>query len=293
MTGHATSSCSSRSSRATTWTPTSVLISAALIGDTAHFAREDEVEAAWAIVDPLLHSAHGAARIPAGQLGPGRRPKSSSRAPAAGTTRARSRRTGRARARPPRRAEVFHTTLGDTLAENRCGRLALSFALRRLARPLTATTPQRVARVLAADPAHRRSQRSAVGDPRALRRRSHQGRPVASTAALPAPEGCAPLMTDIPRLRAGGVGAQFWSVCIPASVTGPAAVQMTLEQIDLVKRMCARYPNDLAMAYTRRRHRAAAQGAPHRLPDRRRGRPSDQRLPRGAACSITTPARAT
>jgi glucose-6-phosphate 1-dehydrogenase len=31
-----------------------VLISAALIGDTAHFAREDEVEAAWAIVDPAL-----------------------------------------------------------------------------------------------------------------------------------------------------------------------------------------------------------------------------------------------
>jgi glucose-6-phosphate 1-dehydrogenase len=34
-----------------------VLISAALIGDTSHFAREDEVEAAWAIVDPVLRSA--------------------------------------------------------------------------------------------------------------------------------------------------------------------------------------------------------------------------------------------
>jgi len=32
-----------------------VLISAALIGDTTHFAREDEVEAAWAVVDPVLH----------------------------------------------------------------------------------------------------------------------------------------------------------------------------------------------------------------------------------------------
>ncbi|HKD54165.1 MAG TPA: hypothetical protein VKB72_08075, partial [Steroidobacteraceae bacterium] len=31
-----------------------VLLSAALIGDTSHFAREDEVEAAWAIVDPVL-----------------------------------------------------------------------------------------------------------------------------------------------------------------------------------------------------------------------------------------------
>ena len=71
-----------------------------------------------------------------------------------------------------------------------------------------------------------------------------------STLALPAPEGSPPLMTDIPRLRAGHVGAQFWSVWIPAETAGPAAVQMTIEQIDLVKRMCARYPKDLAMAYT-------------------------------------------
>jgi membrane dipeptidase len=71
-----------------------------------------------------------------------------------------------------------------------------------------------------------------------------------STAGLPAPEGSPPLMTDIPRLRAGHVGAQFWSVYIPVEVTGPAAVQMTIEQIDLVKRMCGRYPKDLAMAYT-------------------------------------------
>ncbi len=72
----------------------------------------------------------------------------------------------------------------------------------------------------------------------------------ASTAALPAPPDGAPLMTDIPRLRAGRVGAQFWSVWIPAATRGPEAVQMTLEQIDLVKAMCARYPADLAMAYT-------------------------------------------
>ena len=71
-----------------------------------------------------------------------------------------------------------------------------------------------------------------------------------STLALPAPEGSPPLMSDIPRLRAGHVGAQFWSVWIPAETAGPAAVQMTIEQIDLVKRMCARYPQDLAMAYT-------------------------------------------
>ena len=71
-----------------------------------------------------------------------------------------------------------------------------------------------------------------------------------STAALPAPPDSPPLMTDIPRLRRGLVGGQFWSVFIPPEVKGSAAVQMTLEQIDLVKAMCARWPNDLAMAYT-------------------------------------------
>ncbi len=59
-----------------------------------------------------------------------------------------------------------------------------------------------------------------------------------------------PLMTDIPRLRAGHVGAQFWSVWIPPTVTGPAAVKMTLEQIDIVHTMVARYPHDLQMAYS-------------------------------------------
>ena len=58
------------------------------------------------------------------------------------------------------------------------------------------------------------------------------------------------LMTDMARLRAGRVGGQFWSVYIPASITGPAAVQTTLEQIDVVHRLAARYPRDLAMAYT-------------------------------------------
>jgi membrane dipeptidase len=72
----------------------------------------------------------------------------------------------------------------------------------------------------------------------------------ASTVALPPPAGSPPLMTDIPRLRQGQVGAQFWSVFIPSDIKGPQAVQTTLEQIDLVKAMCARYPGDLAMAYS-------------------------------------------
>ncbi len=70
------------------------------------------------------------------------------------------------------------------------------------------------------------------------------------TTRLPFPPDAAALMTDIPRLRAGKVGGQFWSVWVPVDLKGFEAVQTTLEQIDLVKRMCARYPGDLAMAYT-------------------------------------------
>jgi membrane dipeptidase len=70
------------------------------------------------------------------------------------------------------------------------------------------------------------------------------------TARLPFPPDSAALMTDIPRLRTGHVGGQFWSVWVPVNIKGFEAVQTTLEQIDLVKRMCARYPDDLAMAYS-------------------------------------------
>ncbi|WP_330887033.1 dipeptidase [Rudaea sp.] len=72
----------------------------------------------------------------------------------------------------------------------------------------------------------------------------------ADTSKLPAPEGEAKLMTDIPRLRAGHVGGQFWSVWIPVSLKGPEVVQVTLEQMDIVKAMAARWPRDFAMAYT-------------------------------------------
>jgi membrane dipeptidase len=82
----------------------------------------------------------------------------------------------------------------------------------------------------------------------------------ANTSRIPPPPNSAPLMTDIPRLRAGRVGAQFWSVWVPAELKGPEAVQTTLEQIDLVKRLVARYPADLELAYTvadiRRIHKA-------------------------------------
>ncbi|MDF2444021.1 MAG: rane dipeptidase [Subtercola sp.] len=69
--------------------------------------------------------------------------------------------------------------------------------------------------------------------------------------------------TDIARLRAGGVGAQFWSVFVEDSTGVPeagvgagsfagnaAAVQATLEQIDWVYRLAARYPDDFQVART-------------------------------------------
>jgi membrane dipeptidase len=58
------------------------------------------------------------------------------------------------------------------------------------------------------------------------------------------------LMTDIPRLRAGGVGGQFWSVYVPAELQGEAAVTATLEQIDIVHRMMRKYPDTFAPALT-------------------------------------------
>lgn len=58
------------------------------------------------------------------------------------------------------------------------------------------------------------------------------------------------LQTDLPRLRAGGVGGQFWSVFVPCSLAGDAAVAATLEQIDAVRRMVARYPDAFALATT-------------------------------------------
>jgi membrane dipeptidase len=54
--------------------------------------------------------------------------------------------------------------------------------------------------------------------------------------------------TDIPRLRAGGVKAQFWSVYIPSEHAFPA--RTVTEQIDLVRRMAERYPGVFEMAYT-------------------------------------------
>src|SRR5688572_2719249 len=58
--------------------------------------------------------------------------------------------------------------------------------------------------------------------------------------------------TDIPRLREGGVGGQFWSVYIPSGADTAARgfARIQLEQIDIALRMVERYPRDLALALT-------------------------------------------
>jgi membrane dipeptidase len=58
------------------------------------------------------------------------------------------------------------------------------------------------------------------------------------------------LHTDIPRLRQGGVGAQFWSVYVPSSMQGREAVRATLEQIDIVHRMTERWPQTFTLVRT-------------------------------------------
>ncbi|MFD5398458.1 dipeptidase [Streptomyces sp. NPDC127097] len=58
------------------------------------------------------------------------------------------------------------------------------------------------------------------------------------------------LHTDLPRLRAGGVGAQFWSVYVRSDYAGDKAVTATLEQIDVVRQLVARYPDVLRPART-------------------------------------------
>jgi membrane dipeptidase len=58
-------------------------------------------------------------------------------------------------------------------------------------------------------------------------------------------KGVIVMQTDLKRLRQGRVGAQFWSVYVSATLSEPQAVQATLEQIDVMKRLIARYPRDL------------------------------------------------
>ena len=58
------------------------------------------------------------------------------------------------------------------------------------------------------------------------------------------------LQTDLPRIAAGGMGGQFWSVYVPSSLSEPEAVTQTLEQIDALSALCRRYPDRLEPART-------------------------------------------
>jgi membrane dipeptidase len=58
------------------------------------------------------------------------------------------------------------------------------------------------------------------------------------------------LMTDLTKIEAGGLGGQFWSVYVPATLQGDHAVSATLEQIDFVHTMVGRYPGAFELART-------------------------------------------
>jgi membrane dipeptidase len=57
-----------------------------------------------------------------------------------------------------------------------------------------------------------------------------------------------PLHTDIERLRTGHVGAQFWALYVPSSYEGPGAARILFEQIDVTRRIIARYGDTFALA---------------------------------------------
>ncbi len=82
----------------------------------------------------------------------------------------------------------------------------------------------------------------------ALRQAAEDRAAGADPAAIDISQPVEFLHTDLPRLARGGVGAQFWSVYVPARLQGEAAVVATLEQIDLVRRLAARYPDALRLA---------------------------------------------
>ena len=56
------------------------------------------------------------------------------------------------------------------------------------------------------------------------------------------------MQTDFARIRKGHLGAQFWSVYVNFNLPEPQAVQATLEQIDTIKRLIARYPGQMQLA---------------------------------------------
>lgn len=127
--------------------------------------------------------------------------------------------------------------------------LITSAALALAAAPLAAKTPQQVAEAaLKAAPVwdghndlpwQLRERRKNLIEGFDLRDTSASADPAAERGVL---------HTDLARMRTGRVGAQFWSVYVPARYTDEQAIQAVLEQIDVTRRMVARYPADLQMA---------------------------------------------
>src|SRR5574338_1263727 len=57
-------------------------------------------------------------------------------------------------------------------------------------------------------------------------------------------------MTDLPRIRAGHLGGQFWSIYIPGEIKDSGYARVQLEQFDIARRMIAQYPNDMEFVTT-------------------------------------------
>ena len=86
--------------------------------------------------------------------------------------------------------------------------------------------------------------------PWALRERARSGGGDVSQVVFDLDTPADGLHTDLPRLAAGRVSAQFWSVYVPVSLAGDGAVAAVLEQIDLARRMIACYPGSFGLALT-------------------------------------------
>ena len=103
--------------------------------------------------------------------------------------------------------------------------------------------------------------------------------------------------TDLPRLRTGGVAAQFWSVFVPCSLPGDAAVTATLEQVDFVCGLVDAFPEDLTLCRTAEQVRAAMRAGRiaslmgmeggHSINSSLATSLSPRPPPRGAACATT------
>jgi membrane dipeptidase len=130
-------------------------------------------------------------------------------------------------------------------------RLALPLAALLLTAPLSARTPEAIAAAaLQAAPVWD-GHNDVAEQLRARRGDVLAGFDFTDTTREPDGKGgTSAMQTDLARLAKGHVGAQFWSVYVSADLPEPKAVVATLEQIDTMKRLIARYPDRLQLALT-------------------------------------------